>query len=248
MGQEVDCLTLRHRLGRAHRRPRLVLAMLCAACTLHFASEARAQCSAKDVLHNRMSLKEAVSADANRHLIKSATDVPAWKRITLGTFKDSFALRNALDAAGCRVGELAEQILARPAFVVTSKKAEVELVAVSAVELGFATNTVSLAPVYARARQLGFEVAAAELGPQLRLQYFDQPMGEFLIIGMKPIKTWSGEPVILSVVNGGAGLILIGQDGGPDAEVSANSRFVFVRPNQIVLTDELRRELALVPP
>jgi hypothetical protein len=248
MGQEVDCLTLRHRSGSAHRTPRLVLAMLCAACTLQFASEARAQCSAKDVLHNRMSRKEAASADVNRHLIKSAMDVPAWKRITLGTFKDSFALRNALDAAGCRVGVLAEQILARPAFVVTSKKAEVELVAVSAVELGFATNTVSLAPVYARARQLGFEVAAAELGPQLRLQYFDQPMGEFLIIGMKPIKTWSGESVILSVVNGGAGLVLIGQDGGPDAEVSANSRFVFVRPNQIVLTDELRREAALLPP
>jgi len=195
-----------------------------------------------------MFLKKAVSAEANRPLIKSAADVSIWKRITLGNFKDSFALRSALDAAGCRVGKQAEQILARPAFVVTSRKGEVEIVTVSAVELGFTTNTVSLAPIYARARQLGFEVAAAELGPQLRLQYFDQPMGEFLIIGMKAIKTWSGESVILSVVNGGAGLILIGQDGGPNAEVSANSRFVFVRPNQFVLTDVIWREAALLPP
>jgi hypothetical protein len=72
---------------------------------------------------------------------------------------------------------------------------------------------VTLAAVYARAQQLGFELAAAEVGPLLRLQYIDQPMGEFLIVGMEPIKTWSGEPVILNVANGGAGLVLIGQDG-----------------------------------
>ncbi len=53
-----------------------------------------------------------------------------------------------------------------------------------------------------------------------------------LAIGMKPIKTWSGEPVILTVANGGAGLILIGQDGSPDAE-SVASRFLFVRSNEV---------------
>src|SRR5215469_4155986 len=118
---------------------------------------------------------------------------------------------------------------------------EVELVAVSAVELGFKTaTTVSLASIYARARQLGFQLAAAEVGPQLRLQYIDQPMGEFLTIAMEPIETWSGEPVILSVINGGAGLILMGQNGDPDAEVSATSRFVFVRPNRAAPANEVQ--------
>ena len=106
---------------------------------------------------------------------------------------------------------------------------DVELVVVSAVQLGFKTDSVPLAVIYARARQLGFELAAAEVGPQLRLQYLDQPMGEFLIVGMQPIKTWSGEPVVLNVANGGAGLILIGQDGRDDAEIPATSRFLFVR-------------------
>lgn len=248
MGHEVDCLAIDHFLGRAHRGPRLVTAMLCVACTLPFAYEARAQCSARDVLHNKLVFKEARSADLARLLIRSATDVPVWKRITLGTFKDTFALRNALVAAGCKPGAMVEQILARPAFVVNSKKEEVELVVVSATELGFATGTVSLAAFYARAGQLGFEVAAAEVGPQLRLQYLDQPMGEFLVIGMAPIKTWGGEPVILSVANGGAGLVLIGQDGGPDAEVSVSSRFVFVRPNEAVPAAETGKEAALLPP
>ena len=46
---------------------------------------------------------------------------------------------------------------------------------------------------------------------------------------MEPNKTWEGEPVILSVVNGGAGLIIIGQNGSADAEISVASRFLFVR-------------------
>jgi hypothetical protein len=103
---------------------------------------------------------------------------------------------------------------------------------VSAAELGFLKDTASLTDIYARAQQLGFRTSAAEIGPLLRLQYFDQPMGEFLIIGMEPIRTWAGEPVILNVANGGAGLILIGQDGSPDAQISVVSRFVFVRSHE----------------
>src|SRR6185295_4384369 len=131
-----------------------------------------------------------------------------------------FALLNALDAAGCSIGGLAEEILARPAFTVGTRKTSVELFAVSAAELGFQTDTARLADIYARARQLGFGLAAAEVAPQLRLQFLDQPIGEFLIIGMEPTKTWQGEPVILTVANGGAGLILIGQDGRLDAQIS----------------------------
>jgi hypothetical protein len=83
------------------------------------------------------------------------------------------------------------------------------------------------------------------VAPQLRLQYFDQPLGEFLIIGMEPIKTWKGEPVILTVANGGAGLILISQDGSPDAEISVASRFLFMRSNEAAPADGLKEAAAL---
>ena len=167
--------------------------------------------------------------------VRSAVAVPLWKTIRVGTFANSFALRNALDAAGCGIGDSAEEILARPAFTLSATKTDVQLIAVSAAELGFQTDTAALADIYARAQQLGFELAAAEVAPQLRLQYFDQPIGEFLIIEMEPIKTWNGEPVILTVANGGAGLILIGQDGSADAEIPVVSRFLFVRSNGAAL-------------
>jgi len=137
-----------------------------------------------------------------------------------------------MDAAGCSIGDSAAEILARPAFTLGVTKRNVELFAVSAAALGFQTGTASLAEIYARAQQLGFGLAAAEIGPQLRLQYFDQPLDEFLVIAMAPIRTWNGEPVILTLANGGAGLTLIGQDGSADAQISVASRFLFVRPNE----------------
>ena len=216
-----------------------LIAMLCTACIVLFASEARAQCTARDVLQNHLTFKTTPSAHTPPVPVKSAFAVPLWRTITVGTFANSFALLNALDAAGCGIGESAEEILPRPAFTVGTTKTTVELFAVSAAELGFQTDTARLADIYARAQQLGFRRAAAEVAPQLRLQYFDQPMGEF-IIGMEPIKTWTGEPVILTVANDGAGLALIGRDGSADAEIPVASRFLFVRSNEAALAKAVR--------
>lgn len=157
-------------------------------------------------------------------------------------------LRNALESMGCNVGGQAAEVLARPAFTVRSQETHVELVVLSPAQLGFTSDTVTLASVYERARQLGLELAAAEIGPQLRLQYLDQPMGEFLIIAMEPIKTWSGEPIVLNVANGGAGLILIGQDGRAAAEIPIASRFVFARPLQFAPGSELVEQATSLPP
>jgi hypothetical protein len=214
---------------------------------LVLAGEARAQCSAREVLQNR--LDKAYSTTKPKLPITAAADVSAWKTIAIGTFGNALALMNALDAAHCGVGASAAEVLARPAFTVSATRTSLELFAVSAAELGFETDTASLADIYARALRLGFGHAPAEAAAQLRLQYFDQPLGEFLIIGMEPIKTWKGEPVILTVANGGAGLILIGQDGSPDARISATSRFLFARDNNGgAPADQFAKSAAVLPP
>jgi hypothetical protein len=211
------------------------MAMLGTACIVLFASEASAQCAARDVAQNHSTLKQTPPAHTPPVQVRSADAVAVWKTIAVGTFANSFALRNALDAARCAIGESAGEILARPALTLSATRTDVELIAVSAAELGFQTVTESMADIYVRAQLQSFGIASAEVAPQLRLQYFDQPMGEFLIIGMEPIKTWMGEPVILTVANGGAGLILIGQNGSADAEIPATSRILFVRSNEATL-------------
>jgi hypothetical protein len=212
----------------------LIAAALCSGLLLWPVNAASGQCSARQALQSQLRpTNKAPPADVAVPLhIVSVSDVPTWKTIEVGSFPDSIALRNALNAADCAIGGQAEEILARPAFTVVSRKMQIDLVAVSPAELGFDGDTVSLADIYVRAWQLGFRPVPAEVGPQLRLQYLDQPLGEFLIVGMEPIRTWSEEPVILTVANGGAGLILIGQCGRASAKVALTSRFLFVRSQE----------------
>ena len=201
----------------------LAVASLCGAIAFLHPGEAVAQCAAKDSLQYVVAPRSGTAVPLAEAVRK------VWKTITLGRFANTFALRNALDAAGCGIGDLAEQILARPAFAMNSAEVDVDLVVVSAAELGTPPET-SLVDVYARAQERGLALAPAEVGPQLRLQYPDQPIGEFLHVGMNPINTWSGEPVIFALVNGGAGLILIGTESSANAKISATTRFLFVRP------------------
>jgi hypothetical protein len=204
--------------------------LVCCALVVACSNAAEAQCSAQDVLRNHLALKGAPPPRDIRTSFSSAAQVPVWKRIAVGTFRDLAALRGAMSALGCGVGNSADEIIGRPTFTLSGKKTEVELVAVSPAELGFTGETATLRNVYARAQLLGLLLAPAEVAPQLRLQYLDQPIGEFLIMAMEPIRTWAGEPVILTVANGGAGLILIGQDGQEGLDLPVGSRFVFVRP------------------
>ena len=211
-------------------RKMLAIATLCAAGFVVCATGASAQCSARDV--RNATVPKTAPVIATSAFLRGGAALKVWKTITLGEFANSFALRNALDAADCGIGDLAEEILARPAFTLAATKTDVDLVVVSAAELGLGADSVSLRDIYSRAEQLGLGLAPAEIGPALRLHYFDQPIGEILHVGMKPITTWKGEPGIFVVANGGAGLILIGQIGIADTQMSASSAFLFVRPRE----------------
>jgi hypothetical protein len=237
---EIDYIASQRSIARPHRSTcrhigdALLILLLFSLLGLVSADRAAAQCTAQDVLRRHLAVKAAPPVPGSEIPVSSAVDALVWKTILIGTFTDTFALRNAMSAIGCGVGDSAAEILARPAFTLSGKKAEVELVAVSVAELGFQGETSSLREIYLRAQELGFALAPPEIAPQLRLQYLDQPIGEFLTIGMEPIRTWAGEAVILTVANGGAGLILIGQDGRDDAQISAMSRLVFVRPDRSI--------------
>src|SRR5712671_4100289 len=140
-GREGGYRAIPHRSIRRQSGGTLPVAMLCTAFIVLFASQAGAQCTARDVLKNHAALRKTPSASTPPIPVRSADAVPVWKTIAVGTFANSLALRNALDAAGCGIGDQAEEILARPAFTVSATKTDVELVAVSAAELGFQTDT-----------------------------------------------------------------------------------------------------------
>src|SRR5579863_55005 len=109
-GEEVGCYVRPYCSTGWHRRV-LVVTMLCTAFILLIGSNAGAQCTAQDVLQNQLRLKKLPSASRPQILVRAAVDVPVWKTITIGTFANSLALRNALEAAGCSIGSSAVEIL-----------------------------------------------------------------------------------------------------------------------------------------
>ena len=141
-------------------------------------------------------------------------------------------------------GEAADEILGRPAFPYKQTRAQLDLAVVPIAELGFGENGASVRDIYARALGIGLELCPAEVGPTLRLNYLDQPVGEFLDIATHPIARYNGELINFTVGNGGAGLLLIGGDGRPDLVLPGAVRFVFVRPRPEQLVSPPDGELA----
>src|SRR2546430_996395 len=160
----------------------------------------------------------------------AAIELRIWKSIMLGINKGVEAYREALAAERVRIGDSADEILGRPAFFYARTPKQVELVVLSSAELGLEADAVSHAEVYQRAKQMGVELCPAEVGPQLRLAYRNQPLGEALDIAMEPVSTYAGEPTILTLANWGTGLMLIGRNGRPQSTVNRISRFVFALP------------------
>ena len=174
-------------------------------------------------------IPSARSSGANLH---KPAHFQIWRTITLGSYRGVDAYRDGLDSAKIKIGDSADEILGRPAFPYARAKTGVELAVLSAADLGMESDRASLAEVYQRARQAGLELCPAEVGPQLRLDYRNQPLGEALDIAMEPVATYGGEPTILTLANWGTGLLLIGRDGRPESMVFRKSRFVFALPTK----------------
>jgi len=154
---------------------------------------------------------------------------PVWKTIKLGTgLKTADEFREALKSNGFRIGSWGNNILSKPAFKAATEETEVDLVNVSVAELGFKDGA-TRKDIYERAIDLGLQLCPNEVGPQLRLQYKDQPKGEWLRIAMEPITDSSGRLLVFNVVRNDGGLWLDGDDGHPDYFWYGNDRWVFAR-------------------
>jgi hypothetical protein len=221
--------------------------MLCTvALDTGHAAEQSARCQ------NPPSSSAPVFAAGQAQTAPTARETPIWKTVTVGGSKGVNAIRQAMETAPCRIqiGDDANEILGRPAFPFIKKPVELDLVVLSVFELGFGDQAsrkaveVSLHEIYTRAAAQGFDLCPAEVGPALRLNYLDQPLGEFLHIAMKPVARYTGELVSFTIGAGGAELLLVGGNGDPDVMYPTVVRFVFVRPRADTIVSDAPRENA----
>lgn len=159
-------------------------------------------------------------------------EFPIWKTIKLGTgLKVAEDFRHALSDGGFRLSGWASGILGKPAFTAAGEETEVDLVRVAVGELGFRKGA-RRDQIYERAKELGLEVCPPEVGPQLRLQYQDQPNGEWILIAMEPIIDSDGCPLVFSVGRRGSELWLSSYWGNPGHFWGAGHQWVFCRPRK----------------
>ena len=153
-----------------------------------------------------------------------------WKTIKLGTgLKTAEEFRRVLRDGEFRLSDWASDILGKPAFKTADEETEVDLVKVTVVELGFKKGAWRN-QIYERARDLGLELCPPEVGPQLRLQYQDQPKGEWILVAMEPIVDSDGDPKLFGVGRYGSGLWLGSYWGFPVSFWFAGHPWVFCRP------------------
>lgn len=145
--------------------------------------------------------------------------------IKLGTYENAAALREALQASGCRIGKWGSDILDQ--VTVSPVETKVDLVVVTAADLYFKDGATRVG-IYERAMALGLELCPSEVGPQLRLQHQNQPQDEWLRIAMEPILDSDGYRGIFRVGHEHGHLWLDGNFGNPHNFWHSFSSWVFL--------------------
>lgn len=117
--------------------------------------------------------------------------------------KTAEQLEDELRQSGINISDNAKFMLEGREFT-TSKNVEgVTLVRLTVADLGF-ESTATTDDIYERAKELGLDCCPAEVGPHYRLKYQNQPMGEWINIGMKQIAGSDRRPSVFD----------LGRDGG----------------------------------
>jgi len=117
-----------------------------------------------------------------------------WRTVKLGIGLRTQDFVHAIEQAGCPLGFRMKNILSKPVFESSNKEIELNLVRVSANDLGFKDDgrqsnnpNIKRVDIYKRALEFDLQLCPPEVGLQLRLQYDDQPPKEKLWVAMNPI-------------------------------------------------------------
>lgn len=164
--------------------------------------------------------------------VVASRDFPVWKTVKLGTgLKTADDFRKAFATQGCKISNWANDILGKPAFMASETEIEADLVRVSVAELGFKKGA-RYDEICARGKEFGLGLCPNEVGPQLRLQYPDQPPDERLIVAMEPISGSDGDPGVWDVGRCESGLWLSAGCGYPAFVWHSHLAFLFCRPRK----------------
>ena len=131
-----------------------------------------------------------------------------------------------MEAAHINISDYAKSMMENPDFVTGKNKEEATLIRLTVADLGFKTSATT-DQIYERAQTLGLELCPPDTGPNYRLKYKDQPLNEWVRIGMKQIAGSGGRPDVFCLARHDDGLWLHNSWASPDREWRPDDEFVF---------------------
>src|SRR3989338_6623519 len=135
-----------------------------------------------------------------------------------------------MEAAGINISDYAKSMLKNREFVPGKNPEEATLILLTVADLGFKSSATT-DQIYERAQILGLELCPADTGPNYRLKYHNQPLNEWIYMGMKQIADSDGRPHVFELARSGDGLWLHDAWAGPGREWDPDHEFVFrLRP------------------
>ncbi|MDP3785423.1 MAG: hypothetical protein Q8R12_05210, partial [bacterium] len=140
--------------------------------------------------------------------------------------KSAEQLISEMEAAGINISDYAKSMLKNREFVPGKNPEEATLIRLTVADLGFKSSATT-DQIYERAQILGLELCPADTGPNYRLKYQNQPLGEWIYMGMKQITVSGGYPSVFELERYGDGLWLHDSWAKPGREWYPHVKFVF---------------------
>ena len=144
-------------------------------------------------------LFEGVFQKKIEHLFTSFPEGKIEKREVEIGGKTKDELKKEIKEKGFTLSSYAESMMDNPDFIVSKKKEKIDTVRLKVSDLGFTSGNPTTDEIYERAEKFGLELCPAETGPHLRLEWADQPLGDYLRIAMKQINDSARSPCVFRV-------------------------------------------------
>ncbi len=140
-------------------------------------------------------------------------------------------LQEEMRSENINISGYVRDMLESPDFVTQQNKEDIDLVRLKVGDLGLGGSPTT-DQLYEKAKELGLDLCPAEVGPQMRLTYKDQPLYEYFNIGMKQIADSDGCPDVFTLDHGDDGLWLSDYWARPEDGWAPVDEFVFrLRPS-----------------
>ncbi|MFA6486522.1 MAG: hypothetical protein WCT40_04110 [Candidatus Magasanikbacteria bacterium] len=140
--------------------------------------------------------------------------------------KTKAELEKEMEKQNIQISDYAKFMMNSKDFTTAKKPEPADLIKLKVGDLGFSNNPTT-DEIYKKIQEFGLELCPAEVGPHYRLAYTDQPMDEWVNIGMKQISGPDGDPDVFNLRRYGDGVWLIYYWTRPDDQWDPDDQFVF---------------------